>query len=400
MSSFNDTFFESTAGVRSGSEITLFSRDDIERLACGDAVRTAESDALEATLHYLKGFISSPHPYLGREGDVCPFTKKSLELDAMRFAVFRGDHTMEEIVDAMQALLPEFHRMHPTDGTVKNYRALLLVFPHMTEADYALIDCSQKMLKGEFTQEGLMVGEFHSRSQAEGVRNPQFRPLRSPYPMLAIRHMTASDLIFLDGSPVHFGGYVSTLSGKTVPPELQDRYEEALNRFGYADSQSPLHPKVFEVLQRAAMHYEVIAHAQLGEKIGSPQDFARVIGCPVESVAKSVCLKTKGTNKSVIAVVPSNARVNLEEVSSLVEASEMNVVSAKQASAFTGHELNGISPVGNVESIVVVDRALLNFKEIYIGTGYAGTELRLDSRDLVTLTDAKVGNIAGVGYEN
>ena len=42
-----------------------------------------------------------------------------------------------------------------------------------------------------------MLGEFHNRTESPGLHNPNFRPLRSPIPLLAIRYMVEVDLPFL-----------------------------------------------------------------------------------------------------------------------------------------------------------------------------------------------------------
>jgi hypothetical protein len=42
-----------------------------------------------------------------------------------------------------------------------------------------------------------MLGEFHPFSPTPGLRNSHFRPLRSPVPLLAIRHIVESDVDFL-----------------------------------------------------------------------------------------------------------------------------------------------------------------------------------------------------------
>ena len=42
-----------------------------------------------------------------------------------------------------------------------------------------------------------MLGDFHPFSQSPGIHNPDFRPLKSPIPMLVIRHMVISDWLFL-----------------------------------------------------------------------------------------------------------------------------------------------------------------------------------------------------------
>lgn len=42
-----------------------------------------------------------------------------------------------------------------------------------------------------------MIGGFHQLNQSPGLHNPNFRPLRSPIRMLAIRFMIEADLPFL-----------------------------------------------------------------------------------------------------------------------------------------------------------------------------------------------------------
>jgi hypothetical protein len=59
------------------------------------------------------------------------------------------------------------------------------------------LDGIQRPLRDEFVREGLMLGEFHPLSQAKGIHNNEFRPLRSPIPMLTIRHMVSTDWLFL-----------------------------------------------------------------------------------------------------------------------------------------------------------------------------------------------------------
>jgi hypothetical protein len=74
----------------------------------------------------------------------------------------------------------------------------MLIFPdvHIEEA-FKLIDGVQQKLKPFFIEAGLMIGEFHKRNESPGLHNPNFRPLRSPIPMLGIRYMVESDLPFL-----------------------------------------------------------------------------------------------------------------------------------------------------------------------------------------------------------
>jgi len=73
-----------------------------------------------------------------------------------------------------------------------------------------LVDRTQELLKTEFVRGGLMVGEFHpGPPSAPGLWNKDFRPLRSPVPLLAIRHMVPSDRPFLTGNADHLAAYLA-----------------------------------------------------------------------------------------------------------------------------------------------------------------------------------------------
>merc|ERR1711916_39272 len=77
-------------------------------------------------------------------------------------------------------------------------KAVIFVFPDVPLARaHRVVDRAQAILKPEFVARGLMVGEFHLNNNQGGLRNPEFYPLRTPFPSLAIRHMVPSDVVFL-----------------------------------------------------------------------------------------------------------------------------------------------------------------------------------------------------------
>jgi hypothetical protein len=109
-------------------------------------------------------------------------------------ATFEG---ISEIISEYRKL---FIETEPKSGPEAMNKAFLVVFSALTahgDEGAALVDEVQAHLKKYFVEVGLMLGEFHSANESPGLRNPDFRPLRSPIPMLAIRHMVESDLPFL-----------------------------------------------------------------------------------------------------------------------------------------------------------------------------------------------------------
>ncbi|RFU37602.1 hypothetical protein DZF91_32040 [Actinomadura logoneensis] len=173
------------------------------------------SDPLVLTARWVRDYLCRPHPELGRPGAVCPYTRRALDGGRLLGAVrpTRPDGP-DEVARVMRRYLAWFtaDRTH-ADGWAKDphrtrtggweedpYRALLVVFPEVGEDDWGrVIEGAQRRLKPSFVRHGLMVGEFHpGPPAAAGIRNPAFRPLRSPLPMLAVRPMVRSDLPFLD----------------------------------------------------------------------------------------------------------------------------------------------------------------------------------------------------------
>lgn len=97
-------------------------------------------------------------------------------------------------------------------------------------------NASLRKLKPSFVQAGLMLGEFHPFNRTPGLRNKDFRPLRSPVPPLAIRHMAESDVDFLtapnDPAPMQVKSLKAYLQflGPSLSLASRTKAQEALLR--------------------------------------------------------------------------------------------------------------------------------------------------------------------------
>jgi hypothetical protein len=157
--------------------------------------------AAKSILYYVREFLAKPNPKLGRKGPTCPFVPKSLQLDSIYLSVLGKEKVggATELEALLLGAIQTFKQLEPRSGPKASYKAIILVFPDMETADIpALIDGTQKKLKLNFVEEGLMLGEFHLRNNVTGLHNDYFYPLRTPYPCLAIRHMVPSDIVFLN----------------------------------------------------------------------------------------------------------------------------------------------------------------------------------------------------------
>ena len=167
-----------------------------------------------------------PHADLGRPGPVCPFVPYALNQNTIWMQVFRTEKATTALIEGYVGRYRDiFIGLEPTDERSRINKTILLIFPDVSAEDAPdLIDGVKHKLKTYFVQVGLMLGEFHERNPSGGLHNPNFRPLRSPVPMLAIRFMVESDLPFLMIS--------------TDPPADREIFLRAwLDRFGEAADQ-------------------------------------------------------------------------------------------------------------------------------------------------------------------
>lgn len=174
-----------------GSQCRLLRGSDVERGLPAHA-------PLAVTLQWVRDFLARPHPDVGRAGPVCPFTPTALALDTIWLTeVDDPSPDRDVIVELISQYRDRFLEIEPRFGSAALNKTILVVFPTLGSGAATLLDDVQGELKASFVELGLMLGEFHSENESPGLRNPDFRPLRSPVPMLAIRHMVESDLPFL-----------------------------------------------------------------------------------------------------------------------------------------------------------------------------------------------------------
>jgi len=161
------------------------------------ATQSADSPLVEI-VDWVKNFLGKPHPEVGRKGPVCPFVPVSVELDSIWMTMVEGaTPSFESISEIITSYSDVFLNTEPKSGPEAINKAIMVVFPNLGEEGAAIVDEVQFKLKRLFVEKGLMLGEFHAFNEGEGLRNPEFRPLRSPIPMLVIRQMVDSDLPFL-----------------------------------------------------------------------------------------------------------------------------------------------------------------------------------------------------------
>jgi hypothetical protein len=165
-------------------------------------------------------YLTAPHPDLGREGAVCPFTAASISKEM--FWVGCAESSDLDAVDIQRTVadvVAVFRQLPSAEDSDAMLKTILVLFPGIS--DYSVIDEAQRRLKEESVALGLMIGQFYPACEEPGIRNPAFRPLRSPVPLLAIRHMVGSDLPFLTSRLEWVQEYLKRFA-PAVPSHVRD----------------------------------------------------------------------------------------------------------------------------------------------------------------------------------
>jgi Cys-tRNA(Pro)/Cys-tRNA(Cys) deacylase len=91
--------------------------------------------------------------------------------------------------------------------------------------------------------------------------------------------------------------------------------------------------------------------------------------------------------------------VDLKLLASFLAEKKVHLPTEREAEALTGLQAGGISPLALIHKgfQVVIDSAAQNYRQIYISGGQRGLDIHLQVDDLISLTNARVGNISKDG---
>jgi hypothetical protein len=121
-----------------------------------------------------------------------------------------------------------FFDLRPKGLVKRNFKAILALLPdlsgHPRQTEF--IETLHRELKPSWVERGLMLGQFYPECDAEGLHNPDFRPLRTPEPLFVMRHMQLTDLPFLVKTEQYIRSYCRTFE-VTTQTELEMRISEA-----------------------------------------------------------------------------------------------------------------------------------------------------------------------------
>lgn len=181
----------------------LFLLEDLENP--GRTAKLAQSDlsALRTVADWIGTFVARPHEDLGRAGPVCPFVPGALERRTLWLAPERiANRSVPDVVQLLEGYKSLLLSAQPADGDDTSYKAIVVVFtdlPADRAKEYGDDIQMQDLKRLSYAEDGVVSGEFHARNEGSAIRNPSFRPFKSPVPFFLMRHAVVGDwMFFLD----------------------------------------------------------------------------------------------------------------------------------------------------------------------------------------------------------
>jgi hypothetical protein len=157
----------------------------------------------QSIAQWISSYLMSTHPELGRPGDVCPFTSQAYRLDTIRIGVSDAIHSDTSIITSHMRLCFQQLELIPCAKSMKHFRTIVVGFPKLEQPKgFEALKIAQANLKIYSLARGLMIGRFYADANDRGLWNPDFRPMRSPIPLLAIRHLVENDVSFVVRHPL------------------------------------------------------------------------------------------------------------------------------------------------------------------------------------------------------
>ncbi|MFN3671726.1 MAG: DUF6875 domain-containing protein [Bosea sp. (in: a-proteobacteria)] len=165
--------------------------------------RDSGDAAMATLLGWVESYLMNGHAELGRVGAVCPFTRQAARLDSVRLGIATATPEREDEVFALARASFERLDSIPVKPGMAHFRTVIIGFPHCADAaGVAMLQRVQARHKYYSLSRNRMVGLMHANSQAPGLWNGAFRPLRAPLPVLAVRHMVEHDAPFAARHPL------------------------------------------------------------------------------------------------------------------------------------------------------------------------------------------------------
>jgi prolyl-tRNA editing enzyme YbaK/EbsC (Cys-tRNA(Pro) deacylase)/predicted Fe-S protein YdhL (DUF1289 family) len=141
----------------------------------------------------------------------------------------------------------------------------------------------------------------------------------------------------------------------------------------------------------------VNAPVMLDDAARTAQQAADALGVSVGQIAKSIVFRRRSDDVAVMVITSGDQRVDEKKLEPLVcpDGKRLGRADAEFVKTKTGFSIAGVSPVAHVTpTIVLIDRSLFRFTDIWAAAGHPHAVFQLSPQDLERLTGAEVADLS------
>lgn len=149
----------------------------------------------------------------------------------------------------------------------------------------------------------------------------------------------------------------------------------------------PVPKKVQSFLDQGKVKYEIIKH----KTVFTAYDLAQTTGTELNDIAKTLLIKAG--KDYVLIVLPASMRLNIDKLKKMLGVKQISIVKENVMKTALKVKPGAITPFGPLYKIpVYVESKLAKTKDVLAGAGDFQESVKLKAKDLVKLTEAKVGS--------
>jgi len=130
------------------------------------------------------------------------------------------------------------------------------------------------------------------------------------------------------------------------------------------------------------------------EKLGALET-ASILNVPAQVVFKTIVILRQGQGKPILAIVPGTGEVDLKALAKFTGEKKLTPATQREAERITGLQSGGISPLAllNKGFRIILDQSATHHTEIHISAGQRGLNVRLQVKDFLDVTHARLAEI-------
>lgn len=146
------------------------------------------------------------------------------------------------------------------------------------------------------------------------------------------------------------------------------------------------------ILDRAGISYDLVPY-EVDEKNLAADHVADQLGEPIDQVYKTLVLKGDRTGY-LVCVVSGGEEVDLKKAAAASGNKKVEMIPQKDLLSVSGYIRGGCTSIGMKKKFpTFISADCLAFDFIYVSAGQRGLQLKIDPRDLVDITSAKICDI-------